>query len=487
MRERYYVGEWRHGSDFPIPQTEYTTFYPTASHGLSQISGPQSKTVSYDARSGEAAFDMPCLSSFEFAGHAKLKLWIEVEDGDNADLFITLRKIDRSGKEVHFPWLTIVDTGPIAFGWLRVSRRELDKGQSTPWQPYHSHRRDLPSLKQGEIVPVEVEIQPTSCRFRPGEKLRLVVSGHDYGEYPKMAPIARHENTVNQGRHIIHFGGDHDSHLLLPVIPAVPHSYSRDKQAIKMSIVARRVKGWSDEKFLGEYTGTHASMTKAISDKLPILRNYTQVVACPAPKIQTFPMPETSRNRGAWDCQTTLGWSSLSALWGSFKHPDYKSSAGSHVFVEEAGSIGILSVPFKEFIFDPITWEQRKDGAMVVLMLAKSDNVDGSQILADLGRRAETLQALGAGTGLLRVVLNKSVTPSDPKEFFEDTPFVTADWTSIVAMEQYWFSSLDAVTDFFRNVHRVDALSQLPASFSLEDSIIVVGWENIVVAKDISF
>ena len=32
-------------------------------------------------------------------------------------------------------------------------------------------------------------------------------------------PFARHEELRNAGRHVIHTGGRHDSHLLVPVIP----------------------------------------------------------------------------------------------------------------------------------------------------------------------------------------------------------------------------------------------------------------------------
>lgn len=486
MRERYYAGEWRYSPSFPIPETEYTAFFPTQSQGLSQISSPKSSSVAYDARTGEVAFDLPLRDSFEFAGHAKLKLWIEVQGGDNADLFITLRKIDRAGNEVHFPWLTIVDTGPIGFGWLRVSRRELDEAKSKPWQPYHKHQRDLPALKAGEIVPVEIEIQPTSCRFRAGERLRVVVSSHDYGEYPEQIPVARHKDTVNKGTHVVHFGGKYDSHLLLPVIPPVKHSYAKDKQAIKMAMFARRVVGWSDEKFIEEYTGVHAGMTRAIAQQVPILRNYTQLVSCPNPVVPGLPKTDAS-NEKPLDCITILGWSSPPSLWASFKHPSYKATAGSHVFVEEAATFGILAVPFSEAMFDPIAWERRQKAALVVFMLAKSASYDPERVPTDLAARAETITKAGAGTGLLRAVVNQCDTPDNPKEFFADSPFEDVDWKTMGVLEQYYFPTLDALKDFFADSARVEALSKLPPSYDFSKSVILAGSENIVVNKDLNF
>ena len=77
-------------------------------------------------------------------------------------------------------------------------------------------------MKPGEIVPVEIEIWPSSTLFRAGDQMRLVVMGVDTFP-PTDAPgtqITRHPETRNKGRHIIHAGGRYDSHLLVPVIPA---------------------------------------------------------------------------------------------------------------------------------------------------------------------------------------------------------------------------------------------------------------------------
>ncbi|CAJ2509293.1 Uu.00g143190.m01.CDS01 [Anthostomella pinea] len=153
MRERYYVGEWRTAKSFPPPGTQYTKLFPTASRGLSLIPTPTPTQLSYDARHEELFLDLPCFKPLEFAGHTKLKLWVEAKGADDMDMFITLRKTDVEGKEVFFPWITIVDTGPIASGWLRVSRRELDEGKSTPWQPYHKNQRDLPPPSPARLCP----------------------------------------------------------------------------------------------------------------------------------------------------------------------------------------------------------------------------------------------------------------------------------------------------------------------------------------------
>jgi predicted acyl esterase len=107
----------------------------------------------------------------------------------------------------------------VALGWLRASHRELDPLRSRPEQPFHPHTREQ-RLKPGERVPVDIEIWPSSTRFKAGECLRVVVQGKDIEQngLPN-SPFAGHDETRNQGAHIIHAGGEFDSYLLAPVVP----------------------------------------------------------------------------------------------------------------------------------------------------------------------------------------------------------------------------------------------------------------------------
>ncbi|CAJ2509292.1 Uu.00g143180.m01.CDS01 [Anthostomella pinea] len=299
-----------------------------------------------------------------------------------------------------------------------------------------------------------------------------------------MAPIPRHPNTVNQGTHVIHFGGQYDSHLLLPVIPPVPNSYLEHRKPIKMSMLARRVKGWSDEKFIQEYTGVHAGMAKGVAAAVPTLRNYTQLVACPRSETEAAQVEAGS----SWDCCTMLGWTSLEALWGSFQHPQYKATARSHVCVDEEDTIGILSQPFSNILFDPVSFEKRENGALPVVFPAKSSSyAGGDSYVSDLQARTAAIEKMGAGTSLLRYVLNRTVTPDDPKAFFAGTPFENADWNSVIGMEQYWFPSLSAAAAFCSDEAIKKAILTLPSSFDGGRTIVLAGKENVVVQKDIDF
>lgn len=144
----------------------------------------------------------------ELTGYMKLRLWVEAE-GPDMDLFVAIQKLDRDGNVVGFMFYAFYDNGPGA----------LDHTRSIEWQPVHSHIAEEP-LAVGEIVPVEIELWPSSTLFRAGESLRVVVKGMDiYRDALPNLPFARHEELRNSGTHVIHGGGPHDSHLFIPDVP----------------------------------------------------------------------------------------------------------------------------------------------------------------------------------------------------------------------------------------------------------------------------
>jgi predicted acyl esterase len=77
-----------------------------------------------------------------------------------------------------------------------------------------AHERSLP-VSPDEVVPVEIEILPSSTLFREGESLVVIVQGRDLFDHPVLA----HDRSANGGTHVLHTGGGYDSHLLVPVIP----------------------------------------------------------------------------------------------------------------------------------------------------------------------------------------------------------------------------------------------------------------------------
>jgi uncharacterized protein len=107
----------------------------------------------------------------------------------------------------------------VTTGWQRVSLRTLDPQLSQPWEPV-PRCTDPKPLRVGEIVAIDVALAPSATVFRAGEALRLVVGGRwlsprnpFFGQFP-----TTYTNS-GRGRVTLHWGPNHDSHLLVPVIP----------------------------------------------------------------------------------------------------------------------------------------------------------------------------------------------------------------------------------------------------------------------------
>ncbi len=217
VRESLEAYEERFENEWPLARTEYQALYLDAGLGELNPSAPeQAAGVGYDPAYDGATFSVTFDEDTEITGNMKLKLWVSTSEGTDMDLFVGVKKFDERDEEVTFYAKTGYTLGPAAMGWLRVSERELDEEKSTPWQPVLTHSNSQP-IAPDEIVPVEIEILPSSTLFRAGESLQLVVQGTDLFEHPALA----HEFSaeINLGTHTIHTGPEWDSHLLIPVIP----------------------------------------------------------------------------------------------------------------------------------------------------------------------------------------------------------------------------------------------------------------------------
>jgi uncharacterized protein len=227
VRERAFTGTFKPAGDFPLPGTEYAPLYLDAAAGALRHEAPAEESVAvYDSERagrwrGRVTFDYRFDTETELVGNSKLRCWMSAPDSDDMDLFVAVQKLDAYGDHVGFPYYAVFEEGPVALGWIRASHRDLDEQRSTPWQPVLAHRREL-KLSRDEIVPLEIEILPSGTRFAAGETLRLVVQGRDIYRYPRPLIQAFHDDSVNQGQHVIHTGGRYDSYLLVPRAPAGP-------------------------------------------------------------------------------------------------------------------------------------------------------------------------------------------------------------------------------------------------------------------------
>jgi predicted acyl esterase len=242
VRDRNYIGNFYEADDWPVPGTRYVQLYLGDDGSLRRDPLGGEHEISYDPLGGGISFLHRFDADTKVVGHMKLRLWVSVrgEGADDADLFVAVDKLDRSGEVVEFPWNNYFDNGPVTRGWLRVSCSELDEGESTPYRPVHPCR-GARKLAPGEIRPVDVALWPSGTLFREGEGLRLTIAGHDINvpdpdvetavmrdiidpttwslRILESPPFYKHSRTVNRGAHVAHVGGRFDSHLLVPIIP----------------------------------------------------------------------------------------------------------------------------------------------------------------------------------------------------------------------------------------------------------------------------
>ena len=230
-RDRFYEGRTRFAAAWPPRQTEYVSLHlDGAARRLVDAPVAEGRAVAYESSApnedhGRATFSITFDRETELTGHMVLKLWVATPQGEDMDIFVGLRKRDRRGAELHFPDLNHIENGLLAKGWLRVSHRATDPQRSTAWRPWHTHEREE-KLSSGEIVPVEIEILPSSTLFHPGESLELIIQGGDIAvtAFPPLPTVhgridVRHSDTRNRGPHLIHCGDRYDSHLQVPLIP----------------------------------------------------------------------------------------------------------------------------------------------------------------------------------------------------------------------------------------------------------------------------
>lgn len=203
--------------EFPLARTRYERLHlDAASMGMADEPLGVEAHVRYDGQTGQAEFDYVFAEETELTGYPMLRLWVEAEGHDDMDLFVTLKKLSTAGVEQSVTVFGGTAPHPGAWGKMRVSHRELDPELSSDFQPVQAHRCEQ-KLAPGEIVPVDIEINPTSRIWHAGETLRVQVAGRYLRDPHWIEPLVWEAD--NKGDHVIHTGGRYDSYLQIPVIP----------------------------------------------------------------------------------------------------------------------------------------------------------------------------------------------------------------------------------------------------------------------------
>ncbi len=207
-----------------VPDIDRSAVY----QGGVDLTAPPATLVAEDvaataACAGVTFISEPMQNDSVVAGYSKLVVWVSTTSQD-MDIHVGLRVIDQDDREVDYCGPALIPgTGtrfyPLAKGWLKVSHRTLDPERSTDFRPKHTHRRaDHAPLRPGEIVPVEIEIVPTTGLVRKGHRLRVDIEPYTgVGHGLRHAYDATHHDNAE---HSIFTGPSHPSYIQLPIVPA---------------------------------------------------------------------------------------------------------------------------------------------------------------------------------------------------------------------------------------------------------------------------
>jgi hypothetical protein len=213
----------------PSAVTETHLYIDAAAKKIGFEKPTQDGSITYEALSdGVTLMSDPLTRPLVLAGPFAARLYVS-SSTDDADLFVTLRAFDPSGKEVTFD-SAVEPFQPLSQGWLRASQRKLDAARSTSLRPFHTHD-EKQMLNPGEIYGVDLEIWPCGAALPAGYRLGLTFGGQDF-ERPEGPDERRgsgwflHNSTTDRpaprfaGKQTLHTGPSHDSYVLLPELPA---------------------------------------------------------------------------------------------------------------------------------------------------------------------------------------------------------------------------------------------------------------------------
>ena len=242
---RYWVmgaNEWRIGTDWPLPETQWTKFYLKPWERL-QIA-PFTPSSTEDELPPDAFVQMPPTQTNSvqrlrymtdplpadvlIAGPSVLNLFAEI-DQDDTNWFVTLKDIGpdpsvRTGREGERELPADLHERELTRGWLKASHRAIDQARTKPWRPWHPLTREAQQkVRPGEITEYAVEILATANLFRRGHRICVEIASADMPTGVAGATnteyIPNHVVSSRTTLHKIYHDVKRPSHLLLPVIP----------------------------------------------------------------------------------------------------------------------------------------------------------------------------------------------------------------------------------------------------------------------------
>ena len=244
---RYWVmgaNEWRTGSDWPLPETQWAKYYLSGWEQLSTDVPRPAAEVGDAHREPDVFTQMPLKKTSKVerlrymteplaqdvlvAGPISLTLYAEIDQTDT-NWIVVLKDVgpDVSVVTARVGERSVPDTLPereLTRGWLKASYRATDPARSTPAEPFHKLTKEsIAPVTPGEIVKYEIQVLATANQFKAGHRICIEICSMDAptgtGAMTDVEYIPDHVTSSNTVTHKIYRDADRPSHLLLPIIP----------------------------------------------------------------------------------------------------------------------------------------------------------------------------------------------------------------------------------------------------------------------------
>ena len=224
----YDYKKYREEKEWPLKRTVYKKLYLNAAgaDGGYEPYDVESEAV-YDPKTETTTFDIRFNEDTEITGYMKLHLWVECRGYDNMDIIPWVKKLGQNKEYIPIECMDAPYRGAWAFA--RCTHRKLDPKYSTKYQPVLAHREYEP-MEEGQVYPIDIEFYPHSRIWHEGETLRVQLAGRFIKTEWFHDGNMNHQVDNGDGLHVIHTGGQYDSYLRIPTIPA---KYSKGKYVYK--------------------------------------------------------------------------------------------------------------------------------------------------------------------------------------------------------------------------------------------------------------
>jgi len=211
------INQWRQEREWPLPGTQWTKFYLRCWEELSKepeiysdepdcfLQQPLHLSLKRDC---VKYMTRPLAEDLEVIGPGAFYFYASINQ-DDTNWIVKLYDVDEKGADV-------LHLGTV---YLKASHRAVDESKSKPYAPWHAHTSSEP-IVPGKIYQYAIELLPLGNVFKAGHRIKLEIYSMEHSKDPDML-LHYHPHVCSSKTtlHEIYRDKQHQSHLLLPVIP----------------------------------------------------------------------------------------------------------------------------------------------------------------------------------------------------------------------------------------------------------------------------